>query len=103
MSVRTCVCVQVKEEKKIVKQEPNFGVSGKLAAETNTLRGVVLKYNEPPEAAVCPVRWRLYEFKDDNCNIIYIHRQSAFLIGREQKVRALIGLAWLVRRSDGPV
>lgn len=43
--------------------EPNFAPSGALAAETNTFQGVVLKYNEPPEARK-PVRsWRLYVFK----------------------------------------
>ena len=36
----------------VEKIQPNFGLSGKLAAETNTFQGVVLKYNEPPEAKV---------------------------------------------------
>lgn len=50
-----------KSEVKIV--EPNYAPSGALAAETNTFQGVVLKYNEPPEARK-PVRnWRLYVFK----------------------------------------
>lgn len=43
--------------------KPNFGLSGKLAAETNTFRGVVLKYNEPPEARKPTKSWRLYVFK----------------------------------------
>lgn len=43
--------------------EPNYAPSGALAAETNTFQGVVLKYNEPPEARK-PVRsWRMYVFK----------------------------------------
>lgn len=66
---------------------PNFGLSGKLAAETNTVKGVVriyrcvslsvlvprlillllllkvLKYNEPPEARKPSKTWRLYVFK----------------------------------------
>lgn len=69
---------------------PNFGLSGKLAAETNTVKGVVrsqaecasfeealwnsqpccgpffsqvLKYNEPPEARKPNKNWRLYVFK----------------------------------------
>ena len=47
--------------------EPNFGLSGVLAAETNMVvgvPGVVLVYNEPPEAAKATLRWRLYTFKN---------------------------------------
>jgi smad nuclear-interacting protein 1 len=44
--------------------KPNFERSGKLAAETNTFRGVVLKYHEPPEARKPAKTWRLYVFKD---------------------------------------
>lgn len=43
--------------------EPNFAPSGALAAETNTFQGVVLKYNEPPEARKPVRQWRLYVFK----------------------------------------
>lgn len=51
------------EPAKVAVIEPNFAPSGALAAETNTFQGVVLKYNEPPEARK-PVRpWRLYVFK----------------------------------------
>jgi smad nuclear-interacting protein 1 len=48
------------------KVEPNFGVSGKLAAETNEVNGVVMKFQPPPEARRCTnPRWRLYIFKGD--------------------------------------
>jgi smad nuclear-interacting protein 1 len=53
------------EEEPIEKVEPNFGLSGKLAAETNTVKGVELKYNEPPEAEKPKTKWRLYVFKGD--------------------------------------
>lgn len=53
------------EEEPVEKVEPNFGLSGKLAAETNTVKGVELKYNEPPEAAKPTTKWRLYVFKGD--------------------------------------
>jgi hypothetical protein len=55
--------------------KPNFNPSGLLAAETNTVtvtnkqdgkettKGVVLKYNEPPEARKPTKNWRLYVFK----------------------------------------
>ncbi|KAF9949234.1 Smad nuclear-interacting protein 1, partial [Modicella reniformis] len=46
------------------KEKPNFGLSGALAAETNTTaNGTLLKYNEPPEARKPKQRWRLYVFK----------------------------------------
>ena len=44
--------------------EPDFGVSGLLAAETNTVNGVTLVYAEPLEAKKPTVRWRLYVFKN---------------------------------------
>ncbi|KAG0343233.1 Smad nuclear-interacting protein 1 [Podila horticola] len=48
------------------KEKPNFGLSGSLAAETNTtVSGAVLKYNEPPEARKPSQKWRLYVFKGD--------------------------------------
>ncbi len=75
------------------------------------LQGVVIKYNEPPEARKPKTRWRLYPFKGDEslrtCSNIFIvaylsvrqlpsfhriaatlfiHRQSAYLIGRDRRV-----------------
>ncbi|KAL7417838.1 SMAD/FHA domain-containing protein [Mrakia frigida] len=65
--------------------KPNFGLSGALAAETNTnAAGVTLKYNEPPEARKPSLNWRLYVFKGkDQVDIFHIHRQSAYLAGRD--------------------
>jgi smad nuclear-interacting protein 1 len=79
-----------KKDKKanVEKEKPNFGLSGKLTEETNTYRGVVIKYSEPPEARK-PIRtrWRLYPFKDGEAlDVMYIHRQSAYLLGRERKI-----------------
>lgn len=77
-----------KKQSEEEKAQPNFGLSGMLAAETNTYNGVVLKYNEPPEARKPALRWRIYPMKgDDMLEEIPIHRQSAYLIGREQRVR----------------
>ena len=45
------------------KDGPDFKLSGKLADDSNTFRGVVVKYNEPPEARIPKVKWRLYPFK----------------------------------------
>ncbi|CAI2163971.1 1126_t:CDS:2 [Funneliformis geosporum] len=80
---------QSRSPKKEVKDapKPNFELSGKLVAETNSYNGVVLKYFEPPEARKPTKRWRLYVFKGDKeIDILHIHRQSAYLFGRERKV-----------------
>lgn len=100
------------EEPVTKKQEVNFGLSGKLAAETNTYKGVEVKYNEPPEARTPSKKWRLYVFKGDkqigelrfSCfcrstamdshrtlymiDLLHIHRQSAFMVGRDRVVSA---------------
>ncbi|KAI4308037.1 hypothetical protein L6164_031156 [Bauhinia variegata] len=74
------------EEKQ--KQKPSFELSGKLAAETNRVRGVTLLFNEPPEARKPNVKWRLYVFKGGEVlnEPLYIHRQSCYLFGRERRV-----------------
>ena len=91
------------------KAKPNMAPSGLLAAETNTVKAVdgtstVLKYNEPPEARKPVLGWRLYVFKDAEqvgenfymfafisslnagIELLHIHRQSAYLIGRDRLV-----------------
>ena len=68
-------------------KKPNFSLSGKLAEDSNTFRGVVIKYTEPAEARMPKKRWRLYPFKgDETLPTLYIHRQSAYLIGRDRVV-----------------
>ena len=68
-------------------KKPNFSLSGKLAEDTNTYKGVVIKYNEPAEARMPKKRWRLYPFKgDESLPTLYIHRQSAYLVGRDRAV-----------------
>lgn len=69
------------------KEKPNFGLSGKLAEDTNKVNGVVIKYAEPPEARIPKKRWRLYPFKgEQSLPTLYIHRQSCYLIGRDRKI-----------------
>lgn len=47
----------------------------------------MIKYSEPPEARMPKKRWRLYPFKGDEAMpTLYIHRQSAYLLGRDRKV-----------------
>lgn len=61
--------------------------SGKLLEDTNVVNGVVVKYGEPAEARKPRTKWRLYVFKgNEELPILYIHRQSAYLMGRDRKV-----------------
>ncbi|XP_069827781.1 smad nuclear-interacting protein 1 [Dendropsophus ebraccatus] len=69
------------------KEAPNFELSGALLEDTNTFRGVVIKYSEPPESRIPKKRWRLYPFKNDEAlPVMYIHRQSAYLLGRQRRI-----------------
>lgn len=78
---------QTKKEKDQEKAKPDFGLSGKLAEDTNTFKGVVIKYNEPPEARKPKIRWRLYPFKgDQTLPVLHVHRQSAYLLGRDRMI-----------------
>ncbi len=76
-----------KEEPEKEKEKPNFELSGKLTEDTNTYRGVVIKYSEPREARKPKKRWRLYPFKGEEVlPVLHIHRQSAYLLGRDRRV-----------------
>lgn len=52
------------------------------------MNGIVLKYNEPPEARPSKTRWRLYVFKkgEPMDDPLYIHRNSWYLFGRDRKI-----------------
>lgn len=68
-------------------QKPDLGLSGKLTEDTNTFNGVVIKYSEPPEAKKPKKRWRFYVFKgEESLPVMHLHRQSAYLIGKDRKV-----------------
>jgi smad nuclear-interacting protein 1 len=77
----------VPEEKK---EKANFGLTGALAKDEETgnmYNGVLLKWTEPLDAAAPPRGWRIYVFKgDDIVETLYLHRQSAYLCGREKRV-----------------
>lgn len=71
----------------IDKEGPNLATSGKLLEDTNVFNGVVIKYSEPPEARKPKKRWRLYVFKgQESLPILHMHRQSAYLMGKDRKV-----------------
>lgn len=74
-------------EEPVEKEKPNFGLSGALTEDTNTVNGTVIKYSEPPEARKPKRHWRLYPFKGEMAlPTLHIHRQSSFLVGRDRKV-----------------
>ncbi|NXU51407.1 SNIP1 protein, partial [Turnix velox] len=78
---------KAKEKAAANKEKPSFELSGALLEDTNTFRGVVIKYSEPPEARIPKKRWRLYPFKNDEfLPVMYIHRQSAYLLGRHRRI-----------------
>lgn len=76
------------------KEKPNFGNTGRLAAESNTVEvagggSVVLKYHEPPEARKPPPKdaWRLYVFKgEDLLEVVELGGRSCWLVGRDRLV-----------------
>eukprot|EP00890_Picochlorum_soloecismus_P002979 jgi/Picsp_1/3682/NSC_06519-R1_smad nuclear-interacting protein 1 len=80
--------IEVEDSVEETEPEPDFGLSGALAAETNTVNGVSLKYSEPPEASKPTKRWRLYCFKNSNPleDPLQVHRQSSYLFGRDRRV-----------------
>ena len=72
-------------------EAPNFGLSGALAAETNTVNGVTLVYTEPVDKAPPPAtKYRMYVFKDGHllkdAEPLRVHRQSYYLFGRDRAV-----------------
>uniref|UniRef100_V5GWE8 FHA domain-containing protein n=1 Tax=Kalmanozyma brasiliensis (strain GHG001) TaxID=1365824 RepID=V5GWE8_KALBG len=74
-------------EEDIDEDAPNFAPSGLLAAESNTVNGVALKYHEPPEARKPKSTWRMYCFKDGKeQEVLHLGAQSAYLLGRDRTV-----------------
>lgn len=81
--------------KPIEKQKPNYGNTGLLARETNTVAGtkIVLKYNEPADSRKPPLKqaWRMYIFKGSALlDTVPLHTRSCWLIGREAQVADLL-------------
>ena len=69
-----------------------FGLSGALSRDASsglvTLAGRALKYAEPAEARAPDKHWRLHVFKGaaEVGEPLRLHRQSAFLVGRDRSV-----------------
>jgi smad nuclear-interacting protein 1 len=76
--------------------KPNFGLSGALAKDisrsgtaggSRMYKGVLLKFQEPPEARAPVTQWRLYVYKNDQLEqTLHISKQSAYLIGRSPDI-----------------
>ena len=80
-----------KKEEVKEKEGINLGLSGALTEDKNTFNGVVIKYAEPPEARLPKRRWRFYVFKGEEVlPTLHLHRQSAYLIGKDRKVNSFI-------------
>ncbi|KAK9776098.1 putative SMAD/FHA domain-containing protein [Seiridium cardinale] len=82
------------EEPPKEKEKPNYGISGALAAASNSIAQadgstIVLKYHEPPEARKPSPRdqWKLFVFKgQDIIDTIELNARTCWLIGREMTV-----------------
>lgn len=78
------------------KVKANFGLTGALAkdVETGNMRkGQVLKFSEPLDAAQPTKQWRFYVFKGDEViETLYIHRQSVYLVGRDDRIADIVTL-----------
>lgn len=74
----------------IKKDAPNFGLSGALSKDTKTggmYKGVLLKFQEPPEARAPNTLWRFYVFKgEEQIETLHISKQSAYLVGRNAEI-----------------
>ena len=71
--------------------KPNFGLSGALTKDAggggNVYKGIVLKFQEPPEARAPNTQWRFYVFKGkDMVETLHISKQSAYLLGRNKDI-----------------
>jgi smad nuclear-interacting protein 1 len=84
----------VKTTPPLEKQKPNFAPTGRLAAESNTVKSasgaaIILKYHEPPESRKPSAahQWRMYVFKESQIlDTVLLHERSCWLIGREAAV-----------------
>lgn len=72
------------------KAKPNFGITGALAKDArtgNAVKGVVLKWSAPLDAAMPIENWRVYVFKgEETVETLHLHRKDCFLFGRDHRV-----------------
>lgn len=75
------------------RKKPNFGLSGALAKDqsgtggSNVYKGVLLKFQEPPEARTPSTQWRFYVFKgEEQIETLHVSKQSAYLFARNEDI-----------------
>lgn len=75
------------------KKRPNFGLSGALAKDqsgaggSNVYKGVLLKFQEPPEARTPNTQWRFYVFRgEEQIETLHVSKQSAYLFARNEDI-----------------
>ena len=76
----------------VEKEKPNFAATGVLAAASNTVNDVVLKYSEPGDARKPPAKpaYKLFVFKDATIiETIELNPRSCWLVGRDRAVADL--------------
>jgi smad nuclear-interacting protein 1 len=86
------------EEPEKPKEKPNYGITGALAAASNSIAqadgsAIVLKYHEPPEARKPAPKdqWKLFVFKGkDIIDTVELSHRSCWLVGRETSVVDLL-------------
>lgn len=85
------------DEEQQEKEKPNFGLSGALAKDqsggtgSNVYKGILLRFQEPPEARTPSVQWRFYVFKGkDQIDTLHVAKQSAYLWGRNQEIADVV-------------
>lgn len=74
------------------KQKPNFSTTGVLAAASNMVNNVALKYSEPADSRKPPLQpaWKLFIFKDAKVvDTVELSTRSCWLIGRDRAVADL--------------
>ena len=81
------------DDEAVDKKRPDFGLSGALAADnsggggSNMYKGVLLKFQEPPEARTPNTLWRFYVFKgEEQIDTLHVSKQSAYLWGRNEEI-----------------
>jgi smad nuclear-interacting protein 1 len=81
------------DDEAVDRKRPDFGLSGALAADnsggggSNMYKGVLLKFQEPPEARTPNTLWRFYVFKgEEQIDTLHVSKQSAYLWGRNEEI-----------------
>lgn len=85
--------INKEESLPVEKKKPDFGLSGALAKDqsstggSNMYKGVLLKFQEPPEARSPNTLWRFYVFKgEEQIDTLHVSKQSAYLFGRNTEI-----------------